>query len=292
MKFATYSEKWLKQQKFFIKESTYNYYSFIISRHLNGYFCNTKIEDFNDDIIVKYIKYLLSKGRLDNRGGLSKTTANEIILILKIILKDYGITNIKIRGLSNYEPKPQKEIFSDDDINKLKIYLLENLTPFNYGLLICLYTGLRIGELCGLKFSDITDEQISVSRTVQRTYKQKGKSKILITTPKSKKSIRVIPKHKEIPDFKGKDKNFVLSNKVNPMEPRKVRNELKKILNTLGIKYKSFHTLRHTFATKLIEKSTNIKAISELLGHASVATTLDIYVHTKYENKVDIINSI
>lgn len=292
MKFVTFSEKWLKKQEFFIKESTYNYYMFIIRRHLNVYFKQTRLEDFKEELIIEYIKYLLSFGRLDKQGGLSKATANEIILILKIILRDYGIVNMKIRGLSSYEPASKREIFSDTDMKKLKEYLLQDLNPLNYGLLICLYSGIRIGELCGLKYGDINSRRISINRTVQRTYREDGKSRILISTPKSKKSVRVIPKHKNIPVFNENKNHFILTNNLCPMEPRKVRNELKKILNNLNINYKSFHTIRHTFATKLIQNSTDIKAVSEILGHASVATTLDIYVHAKYESKVDIINSI
>ena len=168
---------------------------------------------------------------------------------------------------------------------RLESYLLHNQNNTNISVLLCLFTGLRVGELCGLKWSDIDFQNgtVSVCRTVQRINKH-GKSEVAIGSPKSKSSVRIVP----IPDFllailKAKRKGddcYIITGTSKPTEPRTMQNRFKSILKTCGIRNVNFHLLRHTYATICIENGFDPKTLSELLGHADASITLNRYVHS------------
>lgn len=162
---------------------------------------------------------------------------------------------------------------------------MHNQNNTNISVLLCLFTGLRVGELCGLKWSDIDFQNgtVSVCRTVQRINKH-GKSEVAIGSPKSKSSVRIVP----IPDFllailKAKRKGddfYIITGTSKPTEPRTMQNRFKSILKTCGIRNVNFHLLRHTYATICIENGFDPKTLSELLGHADASITLNRYVHS------------
>ena len=163
------------------------------------------------------------------------------------------------------------------------------------GILICLFTGLRIGEICALRWSDISlDEQyIHIHQTMQRIQTkddEKSKTSVVILTPKSSCSIRRVP----IPDnllylmteFQAPENAFLLTGKEKKyMEPRTLENHFKTIINLCSIDKANFHALRHTFATRCVELGFDVKSLSEILGHASVNITLNRYVHPSMELK-------
>ena len=168
----------------------------------------------------------------------------------------------------------------------------------NLPALVSLYTGLRLGEICALKWSDIDWEKrvITVRRTVQRVAKQAAehgacKTLLMIGTPKSLTSHRVIP----IPEFllemfgtlaAGDGENeFVFSQTPRPAEPRTIQRRFKRWMAELNIKDVHFHTLRHSFATRMLELGIDIKTVSTLMGHCSVKTTLDFYGHSLLEHQ-------
>jgi integrase len=162
-----------------------------------------------------------------------------------------------------------------------------------------MFSGIRIGELCALKWSDIDEIQktINVSKTLQRISIKNPdlttESKIIITTPKSNKSIRNIPLHSELISRTTENirlTGYILTNSDIPLEPREIRYYYSSILKKLSIEHKSFHSLRHTFATRLIKNTNDFKTVSELLGHSSISTTLDIYTYTSEETKINCIN--
>ena len=170
------------------------------------------------------------------------------------------------------------------------------------GILICLYTGLRLGEICGLMWRDIDFENktLSVERTVQRvkdiSSETKQKTKLIISDPKSDTSRRIIP----LPDFlvdilevlKKEDFIFIVSNSLKPQEPRVYESVFKNMLKKSDVHIINFHALRHTFATRSIESGMDIKTLSEILGHSSVQITLEIYVHSSMELKRSSLNSL
>ena len=164
--------------------------------------------------------------------------------------------------------------------------MLSNLNLPNLCILLCLYTGLRVGEICGLKWEDIDIKNgcLFVARTVERISLGNGKTMIVIEPPKTESSIRKV----YIPLFivallkKYKDNSdkYILSGKTKPTEPRALQYRFKRILSKTKIREFSFHSLRHTYATLCIEKGMDIKTLSELLGHADVKITLNTYVHS------------
>ena len=175
------------------------------------------------------------------------------------------------------------------------IIYIRIFVPNNIGILVCLFTGLRVGEICALRWEDISisDKTIHVHHTLQRIQNRSGegaKTRIVITTPKSRCSIRLIP----IPDalirllvlYRETSSGYFLTNNKNKyVEPRIMQNHFKKVLKENAIAPANYHALRHTFATRCIEVGFDIKSLSEILGHASVNITMNRYVHPSMELK-------
>lgn len=185
-------------------------------------------------------------------------------------------------------------VLSYDEYKLFSEYLLEDMNFSKFGVYLSLYTGIRIGELCALKWSNVRlDEQIlKIDKTMQRiqTYERNEKTKIIITEPKSLCSRREIP----LPQFlcailrnyKRNNNCFLLSGESERfVEPRALSYIFKKYVKECGLKDLNFHALRHTFATRCVESRFDIKILSEILGHSSVKITLDRYVHSSMELK-------
>lgn len=182
---------------------------------------------------------------------------------------------------------------SKEEQKKLVAYLLADLDICKLGVLVALYTGLRIGELCALHWEDMDESSIIVKRTMQRLQKQDGSgTELVIGTPKTGSSCRVIP----IPSFlkgmieefrkkKGESIYFLSSSPHKILEPRNLQYKFQKYLKEASIEKANFHALRHTFATRCVEKGFETKSLSEVLGHSNVQTTLNKYVHSSFELK-------
>ena len=190
-------------------------------------------------------------------------------------------------------PKQEKHtlnVLTKDERHRIELYLTQNLTATNIAVLLCMFSGLRIGELCGLRWGDIDLDNgtISVSRTVQRINKG-GRSEVVVGTPKSKSSVRIVPVPKFIVDILKQNKKadgfYIISGKVKPVEPRTMQYRFKSILKACGVRDVNFHLLRHTYATVCIEQGFDPKTLSELLGHADASITLNRYVHSSMHMK-------
>ena len=298
--------EWLIEKKEYIKESTYANYSNNIFNHIIPKLGNIYIQDLNHKIIQNFLLDLFKNGRKDGLGGLSEKTIKDITIIIKGSLRK-AINEEKIRHFEltfNY-PKDNKDskiyILSKHEQNKLTNYVLENLTNRNIGLLISLYSGLRIGELCALKWNDIDFKKniLSVNKTIQRVYikdKDNNISKVIITTPKTKNANREIPINKEflelLKKLKTKGDDYIITGSSKYLEPRTYRKYFNKVLKQVKIKQFNFHSLRHTFATNCISLGVDYKTVSELLGHANVNITLNLYVHPRLSQKKKCIDMI
>lgn len=256
-------------------------------------------KDFQSFVLDK-----LNFGRLDGKGGLSKKTVKDMIVVLKSVLT-FAMKH-KIIDKTEFEfkiPRKEKtrkvEVFNFEERKKICKYVKNNLCDQTLGILICICTGLRIGEICALKWEDVNlrTEVISVNHTIQRIYINTArKSKIIISSPKTESSRRKIPIAAELvpllQQFKSNSNFYVISGKKKYIEPRTYRKFFKKMLNILKISKLKFHSLRHTFATQAIENGIDYKTVSEILGHASVGITLNLYVHPDLEHKKECLSKI
>lgn len=293
------AELWKEEKKKYVKKSTYAAYVLLIQNHI--------VPTFGEDLIVdeeKVQEFVLER----LQSGLSEKTVKDILIVLKMILK-YGDKN----GFTEYKQidvifptsttKKELDVLTKSDQKKVMNYLRENFTFRNLGIFICLNTGMRIGEICGLKWENVDTDLgvIHVRKTLQRIYildEGEKHTELLLDTPKTANSIRDIPMSNELlrvlkPIKKVvNDDFFVLSNDAKPIEPRTYRNYYKKLLKKLDIDELKFHGLRHSFATRCIESNSDYKTVSVLLGHSNISTTLNLYVHPNHEQKKKCINKM
>ena len=306
MKFSEWIDIWLKNEKPFFKESTYAIYSNIIENHIKPSLGTKNISHIQNNDLQNMIFEKLNSGRLSNKKGLSLKTVKDIMTVTKSCLNSAMKNGIIKRKTFDYKfskniSSKKIKIFSHTEHLKLFQYINSNLDEKSLGILISLLCGLRIGEVCGLKWCDIDfeNEILSVNRTVQRIYIKKtisSESKIIISSPKTTSSFRNIPlsKHliKIMKNLRKNDDFYIITGNKNFIEPRIYRKYYYSILSSLNLSKLSFHSLRHTFTTQAIELGTDYKTVAEILGHSSINTTLNLYVHPKMEYKRKCLNLI
>ena len=283
---------WKEDKKRFVKQSTFSAYVLLIENHILPYF--GEVEEIQEEDVQKFVLSKLNE-------GLSQKTIKDIVIVLKMIIKFavkfhyYEYKQIEIKFPTD-ELKKELEVLSVNDHKKILNHIQENFTFKNFGIYMCLTTGMRIGEICGLKWGDIDLEKgvIKVRRTIQRIYivnQSIRYTKIISDTPKTKNSIRDIPISSElsktIKSLKKlvNDNYYVVTNDEKPTEPRTYRNYYKRFMKKLGINELKFHGLRHSFATRCIESKCDYKTVSVILGHSNISTTLNLYVHPNLEQK-------
>ena len=296
--FQVVAMDWLETLKPSLKESSVVKYTNILTTYLFPRFEKEAIESITKEDIFEFSTHLLVYG--GKKGtGLSSKTVMSILTILKSIFqyaKEYE--NLEVADISKIPMKQNPKtmrILSICEQQKLSNYLCNDLTLMHLGILVCLYTGIRIGEICALKWEDIClDEQyIYVHRTLQRLQNKDNeiqRTSILISEPKSQCSIRKIPIPNElfqlILSMKQPSNTYFLTGRTQMfVEPRTLQNRFKAIIKQCNIKDANFHCLRHTFATRCVELGFDVKSLSEILGHANVNITMNRYVHPSMELK-------
>lgn len=274
--------EWLENNKNQVKISTYQKYKTTIEKHIVPELGRIQIQHLSSAIIQQYTDKLLSK-------TISRTTVNDILIVLGMGLayaeEEYSLHIPKISFVKN--PPKEMRVLSVSEQNIFVEYLLNKNDVFSFGMLLALFTGLRIGELCALTWDDIGENTIRVNKTVQRV-QQNGYTEILTLPPKTISSNRVIPIPKELMCLlKSKRANGAVLKQENgkQIEPRLMQMKFKKYTTDCGIENINFHSLRHSFATRCVEVGFDIKTLSEILGHSDVKTTLNKYVHSSMEQK-------
>lgn len=294
--FVSFCDTWLNFQKEFIKHSTFCNYKQQITKHLKVYFSKHQLRDFENTQIQMFVVYLKKEKNLGNRS------IEGIVSVLKLILR-FAMENNLIRSFSLKTKMPVENIeenkiklFSPEDVEKIKLFEFKD-KKMELSINLLFYTGIRNGEACALRWSDIdfNKKTISVKRTAQRVYAGKGvKTKVEVGLPKTKSSIRKIPINEKLLKMLKKYKNddvYVIGGDK-PTDPRTNRNIILNFCNECEIDSKSPHAFRHTFATTLINNGVDLKTVSELLGHASVQTTIDVYVHTSDTARINAIEML
>lgn len=287
-KFSFYCDCWLKLRSTQIKTSSYVKYQNGIEKHVKPYMGDLYLKDITTEKISAFSQYLL------NEKKLSTKSVRDILTFLRSIL---SYINKQIDGvLSHVEIVYPRElpkvirVLTEQEESELILYLAEEMNMGKFAVYLALRTGMRIGEICALRWKDISfsDETICVSNTVQRikNIDSQGDSKtvLMIGSPKSDKSRRTIPLMPDIAAlfrkfYQNEPEYFVLTGSENCMEPRKLQRYLRRYTKACNIEGIHFHTLRHTFATRCVEVGFDVKTLSEVLGHASISVTLERYVH-------------
>ena len=283
---------WKEYKRPYVKQSTMAAYLLILENHLLPAFGE------NDSLPEQSVQsFVLEKIEC----GLSVKSIKDILIVLKMVMK-FGVKN---EWINYYEwdikyptnsANKELEVLSVSNHRKILDHIQSHFTFTGLGIYISLSTGLRIGEICALKWNDIniTEGTITVSRTIERIYMVEGEKKhteLVISSPKTKNSCREIPMSKELlaivkPLKKIVNDNFyVLTNDEHPTEPRTYRNYYNGLMEKLGIPRLKYHGLRHSFATRCIEAGCDYKTVSVLLGHSNISTTLNLYVHPNMEQK-------
>ena len=285
----TIAKMWLYEKQPYIKPSSYARYNLIIRKYIVLPFGRDDILNFDGNFLSQYSRKLTE--------SLKPKTVRDILTVLKQIMAYAEESSLCSVDLSRIKyPKGGSAVVSVLTVfeqSQLQSYLTENIDTQKLGVLICLYTGLRLGEICALRWEDIdlNSGVIKIRRTVQRICKASGGTEFLIDSPKSENSVRNIP----LPDSLAEQmKNFrcddmalyFLTGTSQFMQPRTYQNRFKAYLRTAGLDESyHFHSLRHTFASRAIELHFDPKTLSELLGHSSVGITLNRYVHSTIEQK-------
>ncbi len=299
-------DMWLKSCSLKVKRSSYARYSHLVNAHIRPSLARLRLSEIDNDRLEDYVAFLLAEGRIDKSGGLSSKTVSDILCIVKSSLRHAQARGFELHCspelISVKRGKSEMRVLGSDEQLRITEYLTSDTDEMKLGILLSLYAGLRIGEVCALKWGDIDTKSgiCSVKRTLLRIQSDSGngkKTEIIISSPKSESSERDIP----LPDFlletaaalKKGDDCYVLTGRGDKfVEPRTMQNAFKRMLADCDIEDANYHALRHTFATRCVEIGFEIKSLSEILGHSSVNITLNKYVHPSLELKKQNMNKL
>ncbi len=280
-----------------VKESTMAHYRHLIQHYIRKPLGSIRLLQLSVETIETFTQHLLKNGKRTGEG-LSDKTVRDILSLLKSMLR-YAVSQNQLPAtiLNFTMPRIVNKsiaVLEPEEQSRLESFLLDGEDSYRFGSYLCLYTGLRIGEVCSLKWSDIDLSQsvLFVNRTIQRISISKKTTRIVITEPKTRTSLRAIPipqfllqllsqKREQITD----EEAYLLTGTQNYIEPSNYYMRYKRWLHQLNLPSYSFHALRHTFATRCIEMGFDPKSLSEILGHADVNITLNRYVHPSLDLK-------
>ena len=287
MTVSDWFDRWLERQKR-IKRSSYTTYSSNINKHIKKKLGKIKLRMLTDEHIQKFVDELL--------GELAPKSVRSVFSILRLGLdeayeKNFVSDVCRKTKLPKVKRKEVK-VFTKQEQKKIENYIEKSEKMNDIGILICFYTGIRIGELCALTWENIDLKRgvISIENTLYRVKSEKGnkKTELKISTPKSESSVREIPLPKfliaKLEAIKS-GSGFLINKKGEFIEPNVYSRRYKKILAELDIPYRKYHSTRHTFATRALEIGMDVKTLSEILGHSSPTVTLNLYAHSLPEHK-------
>lgn len=287
--FSQAAKEWLEEISVKHKYSTYIKYENIYRSHLEEISGSFTIFDMQGGEFQEKISDHLSK------AGLSDSIRRSVCCVVNRILtyagRKYSV-HVPLLRLTAVKPvRKPIETFTKAEQSRILEYIYSTSNKYRTALLLCLYTGMRLGELCALKWTDFDfqDKIVAVGRTVQRIVVKGYATKTILmeTDPKSESSKRIIPLTDEtilfLEELKGSQPYVFGGDK--PLEPRTMQYQLKQILKEVNVEDRNFHVLRHTFATNCVESGMDVKTLSVILGHSDVKITLNRYVHPTMDSK-------
>lgn len=295
--FSHVIEEWFSSVKLGLKKSTIHKYEYLISKHILPDLGNIPVSNIEANMVNLFAERKLTRGSLNGEKGLSKSYVRSMMLIISSTLH-FGAQEGWCKDISSkiHKPSPGKrnlKILDSREQQCLEKKLVEELSPTTIGILITLKTGLRIGEICALKWEDFDFENniLYVRSTVSRIKNPLGSgTTLIIDTPKTTSSLRGIPFSNDLKSvlFQVKshsNSRYVVSDKKEFLSPRTFEYRYHKIMKQFQFPEINYHALRHSFATRCIEYGVDVKSLSEILGHANVSITLNTYVHSSMNLK-------
>lgn len=285
-------DAWLADEKTGLKASTIWRYRYLLEKHIYSVLGDIKIRDLTPEVVQDFAREKRNAKSADGKKTLSDAYVNSMLIVL-LDLRSYAVQEKMCPPvpckISRPTPRRKKQIvLSMEEIRTLITYLNENMCPMSLGIELTLYAGLRVGEVCALQWKhiDLKNRIISVQQTVQRVKKGEGikGSYLRLDRPKTPSSMREVPIHPDLlvqlKKMEQEDKSlYVTTGTVRFMNPATFEYRFHRTIEKAGISDVNYHALRHSFTTACVESGMDIKTLSEILGHAKVATTLDIYTH-------------
>lgn len=295
-----------------LKQSTAISYKGYINNHIKPNIGNFKLSELSIGVLQEFINREYDCGKLTDGKegeGLSPKTIRNINLMIHKTLKKANELDLIPKNYAEFVQlprchKPKVRVLTPSEHKRLLLTLQHSEEPLRFGVYLSLVTGMRLGEVLGLRWIDIdlVDNVLRIERTVSRLCSVDGEgTQLVVGTPKTDSSLRDIPfsdtvKEEFIKYRKWQDKylkikqpkkgDYVLMMRRGyPVEPKTMQDGFKRILDAAGIRDINFHALRHTFATRAIEDHMDPKTLSVLLGHADVSTTLNRYAHVLEQQK-------
>lgn len=293
-------EMWMCNNRVRLKQGTLTKYQNIIDTHLLPELGELRMSQLNATLINAFLLNKLQNGRLDGKGGLSASYVRSIMLVinasLRFAVREQLMEPLKSPINKPVIPKKELKILNSTEQLRLETYLKNNMDSTAVGILLSLYAGLRIGEICALSWEDIDLEAniIHIRHTIARskiiTPSSNCTTKLIIDSPKTKSSVRDIPITANLQEIlrvcsKNSISNYVISDTSEFVNPRTFEYRYHRILYKCSIDSINFHILRHTFASRCIAAGVDVKSLSEILGHGNVSITLNTYVHSSMEQK-------
>ena len=296
---------WLESKRITVKESTFACYRRIVKNYIMPALGNLYVNQLTTNHIEIFLAGMMKTDDKNRNSGLSARTVSNILVVLKASL-EYGRSNgyqvnCNEKRITLKDKEKEMRVLTRTEQTILSEFLRKEPDRYKFGTLLSLYTGIRIGELCALRWENISidNHSVKINETLQRiqVFGESQKTKIVITEPKSCSSIRVIP----LPDFllslveqfRSHPKSYVLTADRNKfVEPRTMQYHFKQYIKQCHLEDANFHCLRHTFATRCVEAGFEIKSLSEILGHSNVNITLNKYVHSSFELKSQNMNKL
>lgn len=294
--FEVLAENWLLTRRTNVKESSYIRYRNLLQHYILPRLGETPVPQITVDTLNEFYVWLLTEaGR--RHQGLSPKTTSDVISIVRSILRYARIQHIPTSctgtEITMRTTRREMRILSTREQGQLVQYLIDHPSPRSLGLLLCLYTGMRLGEICALRWEDISmqDRTIYIHQTMQRiqcTETSGSRTAVIVTSPKSACSIRTIPVPPMLQDLLEEyhvESGYLLTGTEAYVEPRTMENHFQRVLQAADLPRVNYHCLRHTFATRCVEVGFDIKTLSEILGHANITITMNRYVHPTMQMK-------
>ena len=298
--------EWLEiYQKEHIKARTYSRYQGLITMHVVPMLGDKNIDELGRREIQEFLTQQKKDGNIRNGEKLSATSTNMMLSVLNLAFEyacdmEYIEENPCARVRRTKAEAKKIEAFTVEEQRAIEIEISYSDDRRLHGILLCLYSGLRIGELLGLTWNDVDFERgvIKITKTVYREKDESGTWQLCVDTPKTKASDRVIPLPEYITymlrqDYETTQTPYVVENKKGErMSIRSYQYIFEKLTERAGVRKLNFHALRHTFATRAIECGMDIKTVADIMGHQNASITLNRYAHCMLDHKIEMMQKL